>query len=149
MSLLKKISNMKHTWKTPFICSSYGYIESTYEWKLLLLMDNTSSVYRNMKSYVTPGDFFFSNIYRSFLKWILHYKNIKTGQLTRYSNLSQWQFQQTRFPKTTKISSMRNSSIAIISTSEYLNGVLQNKFKNDYIQIFPFSIFVEKANVCL
>ena len=62
VSLLNKISKFQAEMKDSllsFISSSLGCIESTYEWKLLLLMDNTSTTYWNVILNNTARDLFF------------------------------------------------------------------------------------------
>jgi hypothetical protein len=75
-----------------FISSSLGYIESTYVWNWLLLIDKTLSIYQNVELKATARDFCFS--YRSF--WMnstsYEYKNLPTN---KGHNLYPWEFQQT------------------------------------------------------
>ena len=55
--------------------------------KVIVNMDNTSSIYRILKS-------IFFSLVEGFER-ILIYRNIKTGQLTKRHNLCPWEFQRT------------------------------------------------------
>ena len=58
--MFNKMSKYEADMKDFVIISSLlGYIESTYEWKSLLLIDKTSSIYRNLKLKATARDFFY------------------------------------------------------------------------------------------
>jgi hypothetical protein len=103
----------------PLISSSVGYMESTYEWNWSLLIDKTSSMYLNVELKATARGLFSC---RSF--WMnsasKEYKNksaYKGAQLVPMGIPTVcWKI---LLPKATKMLSMRNPNISLMSTSEY------------------------------
>jgi hypothetical protein len=104
------------------ISSLLGYIKSTYEWNLLLLIDKTSSIYRNVALRATGRDFF---------SLILPRMNTETGPLTNGHNSYPWEFQLNRL-------------LEDLSSNNYMN-IVYKEFQ--HLFNFNFGVLVHGIRV--
>ena len=136
--LFQCISMMRKTLRCPLFLVRWDILNRHMKWKSLYSINKTSSIHCIPKYQIkNTRDFFFTSASKEYKNWSAN-KRAQCMPIVIPSDCwNVW------LPKTTKILSMRNSSVALISTSEYLCVKSEWSFgiADHYVWIFPFSNF--------